>query len=347
MHHRWTAIKRKQTGPGHIAFRPAWSIVSPVDVLRALHKTLTSVRLALALIVIIIVLAALSTLVPQGMSDSWYAARYAPLVAAAVRFLGFGGFFHSALFLAPALLFSVNLGFCTVDRLVTRARAHSPRRHGPDLIHIGLMVLIVGGLATALGRHEQTLALVEGDEASIGSGYHMAMRSLQFLANADGSPRDWITTVGITRDGSHDVQVVPIRVNHPLRLHGLTVYQSAWDVGGTLRLRDKAGRDVAPPSPGDYFAMGDSRWIFDGFLHDGQAWSAEFSRYAGSELQERRNLRAGDSIGPFTVMAVDAYDRTGLKVVRDPGLAPFLAAVVLITAGLCLTFLQKRGDRPE
>jgi hypothetical protein len=35
---------------------------------------------------------------------------------------------------------------------------------------------------------------------------------------------------------------------------------------------------------------------------------------------------------------------TGLKAVRDPGLAPFLVAVLLVTTGLCLTFIQKRGD---
>jgi hypothetical protein len=31
-------------------------------------------------------------------------------------------------------------------------------------------------------------------------------------------------------------------------------------------------------------------------------------------------------------------------VVRDPGRVPFLAAVILILAGLFLTFVQKRGD---
>jgi cytochrome c biogenesis protein ResB len=247
-------------------------------------------------------------------------------------------------FLAPVCLFTLSLGFCTVTRLVSRAGTRAPRRHGPDLIHIGLLVLVAGGLVTALGRQEQTFALLEGDEASIGSGYHLALRSLQFLSYTDGSPRDWISTVGVTREGRPDVSVVPIRVNHPLRLGGITVYQTAWDVSGTLRLRDKSGADVPPPSPGDYFMTGDSRWVFAGFLHDGPGWSAAFVRYQDRELVERRNLRPGDAVGPFTVTAVDAHDRTGLKVVRDPGRVVFFAALLLVTAGLCLTFLQKRGD---
>jgi hypothetical protein len=315
-----------------------------VGVLRGIHTALTSVRLALVLIAGIVLLAALSTLVPQGMSGDWYTAHYVPAVAGAILFLRFDVFFRSAIFLALVGLLTVNLGFCTVNRLVGRATRKEAPRHGPDLIHLGILVLIVGGLVTGLGRREQDIAMVEGDEASIGSGYHLALRSLQFLAYADGSPRDWISTVGVTRTGSPEVSVASIRVNHPLRLRGITVYQAGWEVTGTLRLRDKSGVDVPPPAPGDYFMMGDSRWVFDGFLHDGQAWSAAFSRYRGRELVERRTLRPGDAIGPFTVIAVDARDRTGLKVVRDPGMAPFLAALVLISAGMCLTFIQKRRD---
>ena len=309
---------------GRIASRPAWGIVSAVSVLRWIHTTLTSVRLALVLIAIIILLAVVGTLIPQGMSDAWYASRYAPAMAAAVRVLRLGSFYSSALFLVPVCLFTLSLVFCTVTRFTRQARSRGPRRHGPDLIHIGLLVLVAGGLVTALGRQEQTFALVEGDEASIGSGYHLALRSLQFQSYSDGSPRDWISTVGVTRDGRPEVSVVPIRVNHPLRLGGITVYQSSWDVSGALRLRDKSGAAVPPPNPGDYFMMGDSRWVFAGFLHDGPGWSAAFVRFQDRELVERRNLRPGDAVGPFTVAAIDAHDRTGLKVVRDPGRAVVL-----------------------
>ncbi|HET6450087.1 MAG TPA: cytochrome c biogenesis protein ResB [Spirochaetia bacterium] len=312
--------------------------------LASITSTLTSIPLALGLIAGIIVLAALSTVVPQGMDPAWYGAHFPPLVAAVIRAVRFDVFFRSAVFLGLAGLLVLNLGFCTVTRVVRRAARHAPVRVGPDLVHLGLLVLAVSGIATGLGRREQTLAMVEGDAAGIGSGYHLALRSLQFLAYADGSPRDWISTVGITREGRPEVVVAPIRVNHPLRLPGITVYQSGWDVSGTLRLRDKSGAEVTPPQPGDYFRVGDSVWVFAGFQRDGTAWSAAFNRYEDRELVERRSVRPGDSVGPFTVEAVEAHDRTGLKVVHDPGLAPFLAALLLVTAGMSLTFLQKRRD---
>ena len=317
---------------------------APHTALAAIGKALSSIRLGIGLIGALVLLAGIGTLIPQGMSGAWYESHEGPALARLILFLRLDVFFRSAVFLAPAGLLTVNLASCAVSRLVRRAAGRAPKRYGPDLVHLGLLALIASGLVTGLGRQEDTLVMVEGDEASIGSGYHVALRSLQFVAYADGSARDWISTVGVTRAGSQEVSVVPIRVNHPLRLPGVTVYQSGWDVIGTLRLRDRSGAAVRPPQPGDWFRMGDSLWIFDGFRHDGPAWSAAFSRYNDRELVERRILRPGDAVGPFTVVAVAAHDRTGLRVVRDPGLVPFLVALLVVSSGICLTFLQRRGD---
>ncbi len=302
-----------------------------------------SVRLAVVLIVIIVVLSLLATLVPQGRPEAWYQGRYSAGVLRIVQALHLENFFSSAIFLVPVCCFTLNLGFCTVDRFVRRARSGARRRYGPDLVHIGLLVLIAGGLVTALGRQEATWSLAEGQEAGIGSGYTLRLRSFQFLRYDNGSPRDWISTVEVSREGRQEIAAYPIEVNQPLRLRGLTVYQSSWDVEGTLRLKDADGNDIEPPSPGDGFQQGDSRWIFAAFQRDGADWTALFQRYRDGALVDTRILRPGEKIGPFTVTGITARETTGLKAVRDPGLAPFLAAVFLITVGLGLTFIQK-GD---
>jgi cytochrome c biogenesis protein ResB len=313
-----------------------------VNVLRSAYAFFKSVRLAIVLIVVIVVLSLLATLVPQGRPDAWYQSHYSPGLFLVIRALHAQDFFSSAIFLVPVCFFTVNLAFCTVDRFVRRVRTRSPRRYGPDLIHIGLLVLIASGLVTASGRAEQTQFLAEGQEADIGSGYTLRLLSFEFLRYGNGSPRDWISKVAVAREGLQETASFPIQVNHPLRLRGLTVYQSSWDVNGTLRLKDADGNDVVPPSPGDSFPLGDSRWMFAAFRRDGSAWGVEFRRYRGGDLEETRILRPGDSIGPFTVTGITGQEITGLKTVRDPGLAPFLAAVLLIVAGLCLTFIQQR-----
>jgi len=313
-----------------------------VNALRSLFLFFKSVRLAVVLIVLIVVLSLLATLVPQGRPDSWYQARYAPGILTLINAVHLTRFFGSVIFLVPIGFFTVSLGCCTVDRLVRRARAGSPRRYGPDLVHIGLLLLIAGGLVTALGRHEATWALAKGDEVSIGSGYTLRLVSFQYLRYDNGSPRDWISTVNVAREGRGEIAGFPIEVNHPLRLKGITVFQSSYDVSGTLRLRDLEGAVVAPPEPGDFFEQGGSRFVFTGFQRDGAAWTALFERFRGGERVETKALRAGDTIGPFTVAGITAREITGLKAVHDPGLAPFLAALLLVTAGLGLTFIQKR-----
>jgi hypothetical protein len=297
-----------------------------------------------ALLVLIVVLCLLATFVPQGRPLEWYQGKYSAAALMAVEALHLQAFFNSAIFLVPACLFTVNLGLCTVDRFVKRARIGAHRRHGPDLVHIGLLVLIAAGLVTALGRQETTCSLAEGEEAGLGSGYALRLLSFKFLQYDDGRPRNWISTVDVLRGGQREIASYPIEVNHPLRLPGLTVYQSSWNVQGMLRLRGSDGTDTDPPSPGDYFEQGDSRWIFVAFQRQGVAWAVLFHRYQRGAYAESRILLPGDTIGPFKVTAITAREISGLKTVRDPGLAPFLVAVLLITAGLCLTFVQKKGE---
>ena len=311
----------------------------------AFYRLLKSTRVAVVLILVITVLSLLATLVPQGRPDAWYEARYGAFLSALIRAAGMESFFRSVLFLVPVSLFTVNLGVCAVDRLVNRARHHAKPRFGPDLVHVGLLVLIAGGLVTALGRQETSLTLAEGESAAIAPAYQLSLLSFQYLRYPDGSPREWISTVKVTREGREEVSSFPIEVNHPLRLRGMSVYQVSWEVTGTLHLTDQAGAAVMPPPvPGDYFEQGDTKWVFARFQRETDAWTAVFEQFRDTTLLASRSLRPGDTIGPFTVQGVDAKEITGLKAVRDPGGVPFLAAAVLIVGGLALTFIQKRGD---
>ena len=313
--------------------------------MNALYRFFRSVKLAVVLILVIIVFSMLATLVPQGMPDEVYRARYSPVLYMLISSLGLQRFFGSALFLIPVMLFTVNLGVCAADRLVTRARTHAKRRYGPDLMHLGLLVLIAGGLVTALGRHEAAISLADGQEAQAGAGYVVHLLSFQFLKYDNGMPKDWISTVRVVRDGREEIASYPIRVNHPLRLSGITLYQAAWNITGTLTLTGTDGKEVSP-QPGDYFEQDGTRWEFAAFEQSADAWEVSFTPYRGTEPSplQTRHLRVGESIGPFAVTTILARQTTVLKAVNDPGLAPFFAALILLLAGLGLTFIQKRGD---
>ncbi len=252
-------------------------------------------------------------------------------------------FFRSAIFLAPVGVFTLNLLICAVDRFVGRILRHAPFRLGPDLVHLGLLVLIAAGLVTALGRQEKGLVLSAGDSAALDGSRTIQVISLQSRVYENGSPRAWTSTVRVVRAGQEEVASYPIEVNHPLRLPGIRIYQADWGADGVLRLADAKG-GIVTPQRGDWLEQADTRWVYTRLEKSGDAWEAVFAHVRGTQVLESRALRVGDDIGPFTVQGIDAREYTGLRAVHDPGVLPFLAALVLAVAGLALTLVQRRQD---
>ena len=313
--------------------------------MKAVYGFFKSVRLTIVLILAIAVLSLIASLVPQGRSDSWYRSHYSAALTALIRFAGLPRFFSSAGFLIPAFLLTLNLAVCAVDRVIRRVKNKARPRYGPDLVHLGLLILIAGGMATALGRQETTWSLAVGEDAALSSTYALHLLSLQYLKYDNGTPKEWTSTVRVTREGNVEIPSFPIRVNQPLRLKGLSVYQTAWELQGILDLKEGSGPEVTATT-GQGFPLGDSFWYFAEAQKARDAWSVVAVEYKGKEMKpvSTRELRAGDIIGPYTVSGVTGREVTGLKAVRDPGFAPFLAALVIIAVGLALTFIQKRGE---
>ena len=188
--------------------------------MEALYRFFKSVRLAIVLLLVLTVLSILATLVPQGQQPAFYFHNYPPLLARLITGLGYSSFFKSWLFLVPCVLFFINLAVCTVDRLAGRLKRKARRRYGPDLVHVGLLVLIVGALFTATGRQEGTFFLGLGDSIDLPMGYRLRLLDYAYQQYEDGRPRDWISTVEARRGESLLEASYPIEVNRPLRLRG-------------------------------------------------------------------------------------------------------------------------------
>ncbi|MFI5368444.1 MAG: cytochrome c biogenesis protein ResB, partial [Spirochaetia bacterium] len=311
---------------------------------KAVYRFFKSVRLTIVLILVIAVLSLLASLVPQGRSDSWYRSHYSPFLGSLILLADLPRFFRSAGFLVPALFLTLNLAVCA-DRVVRRVRDKARPRYGPDLVHLGLLILIAGGVITALGRQETTWSLAVGEDAALDSTYALHLLSLQYLKYDNGAPKEWTSTVRVTRSGSVEIPSFPIRVNQPLRLKGLSVYQTAWELQGILDLKDADGQELTATT-GQGFPSGQSFWYFAEAQKARDAWSIVAVEYDGRKMKpvSTRELRTGDTLGPYTVLGVTAREVTGLKAVKDPGFALFLGALVILAAGLCLTFIQRRGE---
>jgi cytochrome c biogenesis protein len=306
----------------------------------ALYKFFKSVKLAVTLILVIAVLSLLSTLIPQSQEPAFYFHRYPAPLARLIVALGFHNFFKSMLFLVPCVLFFINLGVCAVDRLVGRWRRKARSRYGPDLIHIGLLVLVVGALLTTWGRWEKTFYLGKGDPEQLPLGYTLKLLDYRYDQYPDGRPKDWVSTVQVERQGTPVISSYPIEVNRPLRLPRLKVYQASFSREDTALLRDPQG-ELAEINNGQYFEWQQAILFFAGIEND----KAVFERWEGHSRIAVYDLSPSEAIGDYTIVELSSRELTGLKAVKDPGFIPVIVALAIVAAGLALTFLQKRGDK--
>ena len=135
--------------------------------------------------------------------------------------------------------------------------------------------MIIGGGVTWLNRKEASVQLRAGDAMELPGGSVITVTGLDYHTYPDNRPREWQTAVEIV-SSEGDSKLFTIEVNKPLKLNGLTLYQSTF------------GSD---PENGEFV--------------------------------------------------------TGLRIVDDPGYAPVFAGLLLLLAGLGVTFIQKVSDRKK
>jgi len=306
------------------------------------YRSLKSVRLAIVLILLILVTSLASTFVPQGEDAAFYRSHYSPGAAGAITGTGFDHFFSSVPFLLLVALFVLNLGTCTVDRLARRLRTRAPLRLGPDLVHVALLVLVVGAVVSGLGRHDAFVEMAAGQEAALTPHYTIRVVSLEHSTYDNGAPRAWVSTVDVLRDGAVERSAVPIRVNHPLRLTGVSVYQASWKNESSFVFRDTGGQQVSV-GVGQGFQDGGSYWLLADSTGDRGSSKALFREYRGDRLVSTRTVGVEEALGPYTLVSISPKMVTGLREVTDAGYTTVVVAAVLLAGGLALTFAQREA----
>jgi hypothetical protein len=315
-------------------------------IVRFLYRFFRSVKLAIVLILVIVALSILATLIPQQQDPAFYFHNYSPLLARIVLALSLDVFFRSFVFLFPVGLFFVNLSVCTVDRLLRRSRAGAKRRHGPDFVHIGLLLLIVGAMFTVYARQEAMVYLGEGEEILLPGDYSLRVTRFEFEQYEDGRPKDWISTVQVRRGDEEVIPSYAIEVNKPLKINRVKIYQTSYAEEGRAILVDEAG-DEYSISSGEGFQWQGKLLLFQGL--EGAAFAemqrAVFEEWTGHTRTDVFGVARGETVGQYRVKDLSSRMVTGLQAVRDPGFLPVVIALIVVAFGLSLTLLQKFKDQ--
>jgi hypothetical protein len=151
----WAAV-------GMLVAVAAGSLALAVSARRALYAVCTSLPFAVSVLAALLLCTVAGTLVLQGAAPDEYVARYGERGARVVAALGLDDVFHAPWFRELLGILAVTLVLVTV-----RHRAWQPARLGHLALHLGVVVVLAGGLASQLGGMRGRLDLREGQAADL------------------------------------------------------------------------------------------------------------------------------------------------------------------------------------
>jgi cytochrome c biogenesis protein len=102
---------------------------------------------------------------------------------------------------------------------------------GSDVVHLGLLIILAGGILSGLVGQRGSLSLSESQTQSV-PGADFSVRLDKFITEyyPDGNIKDWKSQLTVI-EGSQELYQKTIEVNHPLNHRGFVFYQSGygWD----------------------------------------------------------------------------------------------------------------------
>jgi cytochrome c biogenesis protein len=395
---------------------------------------LSSVKLAIVLLIIITLASILGTLVPQQRAAAEYTARYGQLAPLLIT-LEVTKLYHSWWFLGLLFFFSLNIAVCTLTRLGSkwrrafrprleadakklkalkisaefrmqgapadaapivksalagrRYRVHESGREGnidlvarkriaglfgSDIVHLGLLVILIGGIISGFNSTRRMLTITEGATLDIPeAGIQLRLDKFQTDYYPNGSVKDWRSFLTVIQSGQEVLQK-PIEVNHPLSYRGFLFYQSSygydWEnprfeiwakkaddsefldklqtgVGETVRLSDEKTEIVIKNFVPD-FMINEQNQISTRSLQpnnpavliegrqDGEQLFAAwvFSKYP--DFSQMHSEREHEFT--FELKNIDSAPYSGIEMARDPGANFIWAGCILLTLGLFVAF---------
>jgi hypothetical protein len=212
-----------------IALLAGFAVVAVVALsIRPIRTWLSSTQTAVAVLAITGVLAAVGVFVGQNLPPEAYSERHGSLFGSLLVRLGLTSVFTSWYFLLAVTVLALSILACTFGRIVrlVRARRRLPAI-GSFLTHVGLVVIIAGGIVTALGgfRLPADRYVRAGGEIEVpGGGFSLRVDEARTEFTEDGVISEYVSVVTVIEDG-REVRTERIEVNHPLVHRGIGIYQ--------------------------------------------------------------------------------------------------------------------------
>jgi cytochrome c biogenesis protein len=245
---------------------------------------------------------------------------------------------------------------------------------GSDIVHLGLLIILIGGIISGMGGFRTSLNISEGEIVPIPQA-DFKLRLDKFVTeyHPNGSVRDWKSTLTVLENGS-DVLSKTIEVNHPLSHKGFVFYQSSygWDwKNPTLEIWAKKKNDSAflkkfelgvgeKAQLGEEnieitvlnfvpdFIIGENNEIATrsldpnnpaAYIEGWQEGKKVFSNWVFAKFPDFGRMHSDiETDLSFEFKDLKAAQYSGIQMSKDPGVNFIWAGSTLLMIGLCVAF---------
>ena len=117
------------------------------------------------------------------------------------------------------------------ERRVLLARKRRLGWFGSDIVHLGLLVILAGGITSGLGGRRAELPLSDGQTVDVPhAAFQVRLDKFETEYYPGGAVKDWKSTVSVIEGGAPVLTRI-VEVNQPLTYRGFSFYQTSygWD----------------------------------------------------------------------------------------------------------------------
>jgi cytochrome c biogenesis protein len=99
---------------------------------------------------------------------------------------------------------------------------------GSDIVHTGILIILLGGILSGLGGFRRNLNITEGSTVEVPQAdFQIRLDKFETEFYPSGAVKDWKSTLTVI-DSGREQMTKPIEVNHPLSYQGFVFYQSSY-----------------------------------------------------------------------------------------------------------------------
>lgn len=319
-------------------------------------RFLSSMRLAIYLLLLLGALAAAGSLIPQSQPPEFYRAYYGNLIGGLLLQFSLHDVYHSWWFIALGGLLGINLLVCTARRV---KQVKGIRGWGSLLLHVGMLVIFVGALLSGALKRSVYVEMGVGDSLDLTSyGFPntaLTVENFKIEYYPNLEPKQYISYVTLkTAQGKQTEK--EIKVNHPLEFAGFKIYQVSY--GWLLKGQVVSGDKIIPFELPDKKSLPldetkGIRLLFM-FLPDYDEESGNLKTRSplprnprlasalmkGHEILEITLIRPGETakLKEYSVTFSGYRYYTGLEIKKDPALWILYAGFISLLGGLAMRY---------